>query len=300
MLILPEPGAPFHRLARTTAHRWWRPVLGTLALAALWIAEDILDRVAGPSGRHSLGVFGWLAPLSVALLVPAAMLAARYAQGRPAGTVSSVLGRTRQRWLDVCLLVAAAAMVVLVTGSELIDAMTGYDKGPPVSAAIMIPVAAVLILPTVLWAVAAEYVFRGWLLQAIGAFGGGPWPAIAVQAVLFGALNGTLGPWSVADWVVTGAVLGWLAVRTGGLEAGIALMVAVGLTTLGYQVIFGWLFSDGDYDDMTWQFFALDVVVMLAYAAVVDRLARRRGIATVSPEPTAAPEPIAAAVPEHA
>jgi membrane protease YdiL (CAAX protease family) len=306
MLSLPEPGTPFHRLARTPAHRWWRPVLGTLAVALLGItgflavylageaAGIIFNRPAGPDGAHSFGATTdtWLFTLSFGLLAPAALLVAHYVQRRPAGTLGSVQLRTRRRWLGTCLLVAAAAAALLVAASELAYAVfDGGDDGPTAGAGEFARTVLAFVVPTLLASVALEYLFRGWLLQAVGAFGGGPWPAIAVQALLFAALLGTPGPWSFAQYAVTGVALGWLAVRTGGLEAGIALTIVIDLVTLGYAVLFGDLTGDGPSEDTVWQFVVLDAVVVAAYAAVVARLARRREVATVTPSPAAVLEP---------
>ncbi|MEU0556365.1 CPBP family intramembrane glutamic endopeptidase [Dactylosporangium sp. NPDC006015] len=302
MLSLPEPGTPFHRLARTEAHRWWRPVVGTLILAVAWfgslpalaVAVDavslIVHEPTGVNGalRFSPTSAAWLSVLTVGLLLPAALLAARDVQNRPVGTLASVTGRVRLGWLGGCLLVAAVTTVGWIAGGELVyEAMGDGDNGTPVGAGKFGRNVLIFLAPTVLMAVALEYAFRGWLLQAVGGFSKKLWPAIAVQAVLYAAAFGTDGPWSFADWLVTGAVLGWLAVRTGGLEAGIALMTCLYLTGLGYDALYGWLTYFGPYDDLDWQIFVLNLVVNLVYAAVVTRLARRRGIVTVSAEPAA-------------
>lgn len=34
MLRTAPPGSPYHRLGRTDRHRWWKPIVGTLALLA--------------------------------------------------------------------------------------------------------------------------------------------------------------------------------------------------------------------------------------------------------------------------
>ncbi|GAA3203774.1 type II CAAX prenyl endopeptidase Rce1 family protein [Dactylosporangium siamense] len=300
MLSLPAPGSPFHRLARTATHRWWRPIAGTVALAILAAigfgvlvlldahAGDLFDRLPDTT-------FAWLFVLVAGLLLPATRLVTRDAQARPPGTLASVAGRIRWRWLAACLPVAAAALVVQTVAGELLaEAIGDGDNGPPVGAGAFVLTFLAFFPPTLLLAAALEYVHRGWLLQAAGAFGGGPWPAIVLPALLYAALLGTSGPWEFADWLVTGAVLGWLAVRTGGLESGIALMACLYVTGLGYDAWYGWLTYSGPYDDTPWQNVVVNVVVPLAYAAVIARLARRRGIAAITPAPApaAAPAPV--------
>jgi len=216
-------------------------------------------------------------------------------QARPAGTVSSVLGRLRWRWLGVCLLVSVPTLILMQAGAELLFRASGdagaADDGQWVGAGDFVTAMLLLIVVVPLDAAAQEYVFRGWLLQAVGAFVRTPWPPIAVQAVLFAAVHGWGTPWGFADLILFGAVLGWLAVRTGGLEAGIALHVVVNLAALGFSAAYGELASDETMADAQWQFLAVDVVLMLAYAATVAGLARRRRLVTLAPA-AATPEPV--------
>lgn len=92
-------------------------------------------------------------------------------------------------------------------------------------------------------------VFRGWILQAVGActlearrgpVGRAlsvvfrtPWPAIVISAALFAGMVDYGG--DGFNLFVFAVVTGWVAVRTGGLEASIALavvyLVGVGLRT---------------------------------------------------------------------
>jgi hypothetical protein len=297
MLSLPAPGSPFHRLARTATHRWWRPIAGTVALVILSaIGSGVLALLRahadGLFDRLPDTTFAWLFVLVTGLLLPATLLVTRDAQARPSGTLASVAGRIRWRWLAACLPVAAAALVVQTVAGELVAEVIGDgDNGPPVGAGAFVLTFLAFFQPTLLMAAALEYAYRGWLLQAVGAFGGGPWPAIVLPALLYATLLGTSGPWEFADWLVTGAVLGWLAVRTGGLESGIALMACLYVTSLGYDALYGWLTYRGPHNDTPWQNVVVNVVVPLAYAAVIARLARRRGIATITPAPAAAAAP---------
>lgn len=307
--IMNAAGIPYHRLARTAAHRWWRPLLGTLALPvfgfagflAVYFAVEaagvIARRPADADGWHSFGVAADLGQylLAEGLFVLWVLLAARWVQARPAGTVSSVLGRLRWRWLGVCLLVAVPTLILMQAGAELLFRASGdagaADDGHWVGAGDFVTAMLLLIVVVPLDAAAQEYVFRGWLLQAVGAFVRTPWPPIAVQAVLFAAVHGWGTPWGFADLILFGAVLGWLAVRTGGLEAGIALHVVVNLAALGFSAAYGELASGETMADAQWQFFAVDVVLMLAYAATVAGLARRRRLVTLAPA-AATPEPV--------
>lgn len=50
--------------------------------------------------------------LTIAIMMPVVMLAVRLIQRRPVGTLISVEGRMRWRWLLVCLLAALPVLVV--------------------------------------------------------------------------------------------------------------------------------------------------------------------------------------------
>ena len=101
---------------------------------------------------------------------------------------------------------------------------------------------------------------------------------------MFAALHGWGTPWGFADLVVFGVVAGWLTVRTGGLEAAIALHVRQQPDQPAcWPPPYGELTVDETAADMPWQLAVVDVPVLLAYALVIVWLARRKGIAVVSP-----------------
>jgi hypothetical protein len=136
---------PYHRLARAhPSYRWWRPVLTLLVTAVTWslllIALVVTAMVA--SALHpALGVridaaMDPSAPLDIhdplaallalgllALGLPAALLGVRVGGWRPAGSVSSVIGRVRWALLIRCLGLAVALhlvinLVLFATGAE--------------------------------------------------------------------------------------------------------------------------------------------------------------------------------------
>ncbi|MEQ4303193.1 CPBP family glutamic-type intramembrane protease [Plantactinospora sp. B6F1] len=310
MTTAPAPGTPYHRLARTERHRWWRPLLGTLLilggtfvvlclLAGIGTAAALLaGRPDGPDGLPTLGTVGDLALLlaTIAAALPFVLLAARWVQARPAGTVSSVLGRLRWRWLGWCALVAVPAVLLLLGGGiGLLSLTGGTDDGRAVDSgwpgwAGFLGALVVLLLLVPLQAAAEEYVFRGWLLQAVGAFLRTPWPAIALQAVLFALAHGWGTGWGFVDLTIVGGVLGWLTIRTGGLEAAIALHVVTNLASFIGAAAVGDLASEETAADAPWQMFVVSLLVHAGYAAVVLWLARRHRLPTVAPDrPTPAP-----------
>jgi membrane protease YdiL (CAAX protease family) len=300
MLISAAALTPYHRLARTAAHRWWRPVAGTVFIvvcgAILGLFGFLTATAAGAIAgrRHNaddVPSFGPLADLAlaflmIAVLLPPVLLAARWIQRRPAGSLSSVTGRLRWRWLLTCLPVAFVAIVAFLAGGTALAAATGIETGLNGALAGWGPFAAatlVLLLVVPPQAAAEEYLTRGWLLQGVGTWFRGPWVPIALQAVVFAALHGWGTTWGFADLLVFGAIAGWLTVRTGGLEAAIALHLMNNLVSGVFGAAFNDLGTDTTSADMPWQFAVLDTPALIAYAAMIVWLARRRGIATVTP-----------------
>ncbi|WP_433532881.1 lysostaphin resistance A-like protein [Micromonospora sp. CA-263727] len=298
--IQPAPaGTAYHRLARNPAYRWWRPLVGTLLvlvggaflmvlLAAPWLtAAELTGQPEGPDGLPSFGPIadtGFLL-VSLAAMIPVVLLAARWAQARPAGTVSSVTGRLRWRWLVRCLLLAVPTVALMMGGFIGLLAATGEWSTPGTEESGWVGVRtfaismAVLLALVPFQAAAEEYVCRGWLLQAAGAYLRNPWIAIVPQALIFAAAHGWGTRWGFADLVLFGLVTGWLTVRTGGLEAAIGLHVVNNLVALGIAAATGELASEATAADAPWQLLAVDLVVVTAYALVVDRLAARRRLA---------------------
>ncbi|MER6039001.1 CPBP family intramembrane glutamic endopeptidase [Streptomyces sp. NPDC001835] len=291
----PVAPLPFHQLARAGRHGWWRSLVGTVVVAVggfllmmvLIAASEIGGLVLGRptmDGMRSWGSVGdtALELLSIAIAIPTVFVAARWVQGRPAGTVSSVAGRLRRRWLGLCLGLALPVVVVSLGVMFLLSTL-GESSGDEVEwvgwrsfffALIML----ILLVP--LQAAAEEYVFRGWLMQAVGAWLRSPWIAVLPQAVLFAAAHGWGTVWGFVDLVVFGALMGILAVRTGGLEASIALHTLNNLISMGVAAgIKGALESDETAADMDWVSAAIDISAILIYAATVLWFARRRGIA---------------------
>ncbi|MBE1488039.1 CPBP family intramembrane glutamic endopeptidase [Plantactinospora soyae] len=303
MMTPPPPGTPYHRLARTERHDWWRPVLGSVLIlggtfmvlclltGVAFSAGELADRPNGADGLPTWGPLGDLVLLlaGIAVALPLVLLAAGWVQARPVGTVSSVLGRLRWRWLGVCALVAVPTVLALLGGGLGLLTLTGNaDEGGSVDGgwpgwAGFLGAVAVLLALVPLQAAAEEYVFRGWLLQAVGAFLRTPWPAIAVQAVLFAAAHGWGTRWGFVDLMIMAGLTGWLTIRTGGLEAAITLHVVNNVIAFVGSAALGQLAAEETAADAPWEMFVVSVVVHAAYTGVVLWLARRRRLPTVLP-----------------
>ncbi|SBT37328.1 CAAX protease self-immunity [Micromonospora auratinigra] len=284
-------------------------VVGAIAaiiglMAVWWTVGHLTGR---PLDADDFPTFGPVADtaltlLVVAVLLPVVLLAAFAVQARPVGTLSSVCGRLRWRWLAECLLPALLAVGLLLAGMAGFFALAGETVLPGAESLVDAGTLAVslvmLVVLVPVQAAAEEYLCRGWLLQAVGVFLRTPWPGIAVQAVVFATLHGWGTPWGFIDLCFFGAALGWLTVRTGGLEAAIAWHVVNNLAFMGLAAAFGQLADQETAADAGWQLLPVDVLAITAYVLVVDRLARRRRIArTVPAAPVGPPTTPAPALP---
>lgn len=306
-LALIEAGQPYHLLARNFAHRWWRPLpalvlmaaaslvalvtaMAVLALVTLFPPRlipvgvslyrshpELIDRVlADPMWMLFAGFATLIA------LVPAVLCTVRWVQKRPLGSVTSVVGAMRVRWLGTCasyaFLVFGAAFAVTVVYQVIFGGPPGGPGFPGWPDYARIVLIALLIVP--LQSAAEEYVFRGFLLQTLTAWFRTPWVAMVVSSLLFLAGHGYNDPLVWCELLLMGMAMSWLTIRTGGLEASIGMHVAnnsLSLIVAGTSGVPG-LEQAGDFAIMDVLPF---LAAILVYTWLVDRAAARREIGNV-------------------
>ncbi|MEU5088946.1 CPBP family intramembrane glutamic endopeptidase [Streptomyces sp. NPDC021356] len=257
------------------------------------VLGDLWDR---PEDQDGLVDFGPVTNTAIDLLllaslVPFVLIAVGWIGRRPAGTASSVTGGLRWRWLGVCVLVA---LPVLALSCAAVLLLPGQDVAPSGWAPweVFLPALAMLVVLVPLQSAAEEYLFRGWLLQSVGAFFRSPWCAVAPQAVLFAAAHGWGTLWGFAELVVFGMLAGWLTVRTGGLEATIGLHAVNNLLAFGLSAaVVDGLSSDETAADAALPTVMLDLAGVALYTAAVLWFARRRPPLRTAPAPEALPAP---------
>ncbi|TDD06934.1 CPBP family intramembrane metalloprotease [Nonomuraea diastatica] len=300
--FLPAPqGARYDHMARTAASHPWRAIVGTLVIAAGFFTLGLVVVLAGmvvalltgipftiePSGQMSgnpefslVVLLLSLAPMILLVLGTVALI-----QRRRPGTLSSVAGRLRWSWMARCAGLAVLALaagqgtqMLVMSASGKSGEMFGWAGWEG-----FLPALIVIVLLVPFQAAAEEYIFRGWFLQAVGAHVRNPIWSILIGAALFASLHGYQ-PAGLVDVFVFGAVMGWLTVRTGGLEAAIALHVMNNVLAFGLSAAAGSLEEALDQPNVPvpWQALLGTVVQLTVYAGGVLYLAKKRSISTVS------------------
>ncbi|MDI6022836.1 CPBP family intramembrane metalloprotease [Leucobacter sp. UT-8R-CII-1-4] len=218
----------YHQLLRGTPRfRWWKPVAGlaigvayyiTLSVAFSLIifmvaalntseplSQDMLLDLALPDTQNPLSMLMGLG--SLALMIPAALLAMLSVGFKPAGRLWSVALRIRWRWIGRTILPAFVALFVI--NSVGIALSLAFDGGASESveqalpadfdmnAAIWSVILILLLVP--LQATSEELIFRGAFMQAIGSWRNKTWfvvllaVGIPLGALMMFAMGGTEG-----------------------------------------------------------------------------------------------------------
>jgi membrane protease YdiL (CAAX protease family) len=239
------------------------------------------------------------------ILTPCVGLAAWVVQRRPFWSVASVLNKIRGRWLLLCCVPAVGYLVLSYAMGLLVDAIfppedaIGTDGGSWIGFGAFVVPALVILFLVPFQSAAEEFMFRGWLIQAVGAYGpdnpdgpGGrarwvrtifrsPWPGIVIGGAAFVSAHGYTG-WALADVFLFAITVGWLTVRTGGLEAGIALHALNNLLAFMLPAATGQLSGWDEQGGAPWTLLVSDIPCLAFYAFAITWLAKRQQIARLS------------------
>ncbi|NUT12493.1 MAG: CPBP family intramembrane metalloprotease [Nonomuraea sp.] len=295
-------GARYDHLARTSANEPWRAIVGTIVVAigyfvvgtgVLLVGKiiEVVFAMPAPADPETQifgdPVFGLvMVLLSITAVLPVVFGTAALLQRRRPGSLSSVAGRLRWPWLLRCLALSVLALVLGQAAQVVALSLSGEgysDLFGWVGWEAFVPPLIAIVLLVPLQAATEEYMFRGWFIQAVGVHVRNPVFGVLAGAVVFASLHGY--SWvGLVDVFAFGAVMGWLAVRTGGLEAPIALHVMNNLLAFGLSAAAGNLEDalDQGKTPIPWQALAGTVVQLGVYAFGVLYLSKKRSIDTIS------------------
>jgi membrane protease YdiL (CAAX protease family) len=142
----------------------------------------------------------------------------------------------------------------------------------------------VILLTSPLQAAAEEYFFRGYLLQALHtAAPQGSFFGVVGSAAVFALLHGTQDIPLFVNRFAFGLLAGYLAVRTGGLEAGIAAHVVNNVVAFGYAALSGTMVELKGVQSVSWIDSAWSLGGYVAFTLVAVWIAARMRVATATP-----------------
>lgn len=292
------PPLAYHELHKAGRRGWWRPVVGTVLMVVLalllvpailqagiliWLfadGGDVMERFTTIFDLANPTPLG-LAFLNVTLaaLIPITFLVTRTLHGLRPRWLTSVHPRMRWRFFAACvglafLALLATVLVSLVLPQQPTDDISGEVNSFDRTAQ---QFALVVLFLTPLQAAGEEYAFRGYLTQAFGSFFG-TWAAVLGPALLFALAHGAQSLPVFFDRFAFGVVAGVLVVRTGGLEAGIAMHVLNNWLAFSFAIAFGDLGSALTPTGGSWWSIPVTLTQSLVYLWLALWTARRMGL----------------------
>jgi membrane protease YdiL (CAAX protease family) len=297
-----------HRGGRWGDNGWWRGLVGLVCLVVLVLLVQVVVLVgltivyfaqglnldeaeAKLTGDPVTPGFLLAVNLGWALAIPVVWFLQRVLHGLRPGWLSSILPRIRWRWFATCLGLSLVALFATILVSTLLPAQADGDMSGSLNdfTTTTRDYLLVVVLLTPLQAAGEEYVFRGYLTQAIGGFFASPRLsavlAVGVPSLLFALAHGAQDAPIFFDRFAFGAVAGVLVILTGGLEAAIAMHVLNNWLAFGFALAFGDMDSALNPSGGTWWSIPVTVTQSLVYLGLSVYVSRRMGIRTRTDRP---------------
>jgi hypothetical protein len=248
--------------------------------------DEVLEALTGTSpGALLYGNY------ALASLIPLTGIAVLVCHQERMEWLFSVVRRVRWRLLFGAAAFAVVLMVVSVGVGVLLPETLGGgapEADPPATRNLVL-LAAVILTTTPLQAAGEEFLFRGYLAQAIASWIPPRTAALLVTAPitagLFALAHGTQDAWLFADrfgFGIAAAVLVWL---TGGLEVAIALHTVNNFTAFALALYTGTLAEAVTITEAPAGAVVLDLVALTVFTVGVWLWTRRRPVRTLSDGP---------------
>lgn len=223
--------------------------------------------------------------ISLALCIPLAIVLQRWLFGVRAGSLASVTGRFRWRWMARLALIIVPVWVAYVGLSVLVEPAgeIHWDAG-------VLIMLAIVIVTTPLQSAGEEFGARGLILRSAASWFRNPTLAFVVAVVIsssiFSLAHLAADGWLIAYYFVFGASAALAARFTGGLEAPVLVHATNNVLLFIPAVLYGQLEEGLDRSEGTGGPFMLFPMAMcLAAAAISYWWGKRNGIETRAPSP---------------
>jgi membrane protease YdiL (CAAX protease family) len=300
----PQPGVRYPEVlvvADPRRARWRTVFLGiggamlgliTYVVLAPWVVTAVMGLFWLGEGRPG-SFLAWATQLTGTFSEPAGMAGAQLGLATLIPISMALvlfLHRFHPRWLHsvqpgfrwrfgLVTLVAALVVIGLVWAVSRVGQSWAVSPEPALGGFVL-----AILLTSPLQAAAEEYFFRGYLLQALHTTApGSPWFGIIGSSLVFAVMHGTQNLPAFLYRFVFGLVAGWLVLKTGGLEAGIAAHVANNLLTFGWAALSGTMVATRTSTETTWAELGLSLAGFVVFAAIAVWIAGRMKVATTTP-----------------
>ncbi len=302
---LPTEPKRHSQFLQTPRRRWWKLPIAFVVAALVWLigsmivtipalVYDIINQKINLSDPVALqdylaGITSHVTPalflannVGIALMIPSAWLGLIIYGQRPRW-LSSVVGRLRWGWL---FRVLGIILLPYLAFEAVTVALTGVPQltWKPYSLFMVF----VILLTTPLQCAGEEYGLRGLVNRLFGSYGSSRvsfWIGAIVSSVAFMFLHAAQDIYLNAFYFTFGMISCWMAWRTGGLEAGIALHVVNNMIAMAVLP-----FSDfsGLFDRQAGSANPMDVlplaaVLLVSMGLIEWQVRRRKPVAVAAP-----------------
>lgn len=264
-----------------TTYIVFTPVVLAALFGLAWFASGspgTWGTFSAAAARYELPVGMAANHLALALLIPLSFALVLFVHRFDPHWLHSVQPGFRWRFALVCLLVGGAALVGVWVVSR-IGTPWVFAPEPQVWWFLV-----AILLTSPLQAAAEEYFFRGYLLQALHtAAPQSPFFGVVGSAAVFALLHGTQDLPLFLNRFAFGVLAGYLVVRTGGLEAGVAAHVVNNVAAFGYAALSGTVAELKAVRTVTWVESGWSLAGYVAFTVVAVWIARRMKVANTTP-----------------
>jgi len=295
-------GLPYHLIQLSGRPGWWRQALGVLLMIA-WLALFAALLVAIPfaiwyavhgddvaSSISALADSNDPTPTSLAYidlvlttLIPVAILLSWVLHRVKPKWLLSVTGRVRWRWLLACAGAAVVALIATVIVGAVMPQQCDDTTGQAHLTHTAVAYLVVILVLTPFQASGEEFMFRGYLTQCLGAVSRRVWVPVLLTGVVFGLFHGLGQPLPVfLSRFAFGLVAGYLVIRTGGLEAGVAMHTLNNWLSLALAAIFDQMGASLNPTCNSWWSLPVTLTQSLVYLGLILLISRRMGVETVT------------------
>ena len=221
--------------------------------------------------------------VALALTIPLAMGLQRLFFGARVGTLASVAGRFRWKWMGRLALIIVPVWIVYIGASFLIEPVDFVA----VDGTVLIMIA-IVILTTPLQAAGEEFGARGLIQRSAGSWFRNPVAAFVVSTLiassLFALAHLAGDPWLIAYYFIFGVSMSLAARGTGGLEAPILIHATNNVLLFLPAVLLGQLDQGIDRSAGTGgPFILVPIALCLAAAGISTLWGRRNRVQTTAP-----------------